>query len=525
MLGETTVTSSILGSGGMSYSPFMTIGEGGMAQVHLAKASGPSGFEKLVVLKTIRRNALSNPRIRELFVDEARLCAQLNHPNLVQVHDVDLETEPPCLVMEYLEGKTLHEVLLTSALTRNMLLAVISEILAGLHYAHELRGFDGRLMGIVHRDMSPHNVLLTYDGTAKVLDFGIAKMAGATSDTATGDVRGKLSYIAPEQLLGGGVDRRADIFAVGVMLWECSVGRPMWGSVPEPAIMHRLANGDIPEVPIQAELTQPLIDLIRKATAANPADRYQTAREFRTALDAYLAASGRRPPMRQVGQALADAFAEERAQNKERIRRALLDLTPTPPPHPVPGPTQALTLDEFAVTNDEEDASRRGAYVLAGAVLLTVLAVAWVLSAPLRGAFKAADGGADASQESRHSTPSDASRGAEGVERTHAGDASLSDKDAQREDPITEPGEVVPDTRDTSSAAPARKQAAPKQAAPKQAAPKQAPRRPSQAASTSAPKTSPASRPAPAGAPTTASNCETPFFYQNGIKVYRPECL
>jgi len=328
--GEMSFT-PIVGSSGMSYRPFMEIGRGGMARVLLARAKGPSGFTKLVVLKTIRRDALANVEVRQMFLAEARLCARLNHPNLVQVYEVNLASEAPCLVMEYLDGKPLSALLSGTHLPKRMLLSVISEVLSGLHHAHELRNFDGSALNIVHRDVSPHNVFVTYDGAAKILDFGIARMATAVSETATGEVKSKLTYMAPEQLLGEELDRRADIFAVGSILWEAAVGKRLWENVSEATLMHRLASGDIPRPSQHVPVDPTLERIIVKATAPHRSERYRTAAELQRDLDEFLAQSGGgRVSTRDVGLALGEAFKEERELNADAIRRSLQQSLPPP---------------------------------------------------------------------------------------------------------------------------------------------------------------------------------------------------
>lgn len=485
--GEFDMNQPVLGEGGMHYVPFLAIGEGGMARVLLAKAKGPGGFEKLVVLKTIRRDALENPSIRRLFVDEARLCAQLNHPNLVQVHDVDLDAESPCLVMEYLEGKALQEILRAGALPQVMLLTVCSEVLAGLHYAHELRDFGGELMDVVHRDVSPQNLFVTYDGSAKVLDFGIAKMAGAVSDAVTEDVKGKLAYMAPEQLLGTQVDRRADLFAMGSLLWEIAVGRRMWDGFREPELMHRLATGDIPEVPPEASVDPELAAIIGKATAAEPSERYATALELRSDLDAYIASLGRRPPLRDIGEVLAVAFADDRERTASRIRLALSQR---------PIPSQPAE-------EPEEWPQRRSAAPWLLAIALAAGAVGWFVSTSEPPSATEA-GPLDAAMPSDASGPSNASglghTAAQGTSAAAVGQGGGRGEETSAPRAPDDRAEQAP----PSSSAPRTGRAA----AGRRASPPTAQR----------PTT-----PSPASAPT--PNCDPPYFFKDGIKSYRPECL
>jgi serine/threonine-protein kinase len=312
----------VMGSSGMSYRPLQELGEGGMARIFLACGVGSAGFTKLVVLKMLRRHLVQDPVIRQMFQAEARLSARLNHPNLVQVHEV-VEADLPFLVMEYLDGKAMSAVKAGRGVTQRMLLTIISEALVGLHHAHELCDFDGKPLNIVHRDVSPHNIFITYDGAVKVLDFGIAKAATAASHTETGEIKGKLTYMAPEQLLGGTIDRRADIFSVGCMIWEAGVGLRMWDEIPEARLMHQLATGEIPRPRDRGLVDPPLERIILKATAAKADDRYETALQLQQDLSAYLEDHGTRHSMREIGAALADSFKEQREKHKEALARAL----------------------------------------------------------------------------------------------------------------------------------------------------------------------------------------------------------
>ncbi len=213
-----------------TYRRIAELGRGGMATVHLAAMQGPHGVTKLVVIKELRPELAMNDEFVVMFFDEARLAARLNHPNIVQSYEVGEENGRQFIVMEYLEGQPLHRVwnkLQSSGkMTVDVNLQVVSDVLSGLDYAHELANFNGSALNIVHRDVSPHNVFVTYTGDVKVVDFGIAKAADSSTQTRVGTLKGKLTYMPPEQAMGEKVDRRADIFAVGVLLWESSAGRP-----------------------------------------------------------------------------------------------------------------------------------------------------------------------------------------------------------------------------------------------------------------------------------------------------------
>ena len=203
-----------------------------MAEVLLAATRG-NGVVKLSVLKCLWPELAEDAEFIEMFLDEARLCARLAHPNVVQTHEVLQHEGRLALAMEYLDGQPLTRVLArlgsSPAFALPTRLSIVTSILAALEYAHELTDFDGRPLGVVHRDVSPHNVFVTYDGHVKLIDFGVAKTLAASHQTRPGGFKGKLAYLAPETVRGEGLDRRADIFSVGVMLWEILAGRRLWG--------------------------------------------------------------------------------------------------------------------------------------------------------------------------------------------------------------------------------------------------------------------------------------------------------
>jgi len=205
------------------------LGHGGMAEVFLAVAQGPAGFNKLTVIKQIRPQLADDPEFLSMFLDEARLAARLNHPQIVQTNEVGHEANRYFIAMEYLEGQPLNRVVNRVGRERfplAMHIGLLADTLAGLHYAHDLTDYDGTPLEVVHRDVTPHNIFITYEGQVKVVDFGIAKAMNSSSETKTGVLKGKVAYMAPEQARGEKVDRRADVFSVGVMLWEAAVGSP-----------------------------------------------------------------------------------------------------------------------------------------------------------------------------------------------------------------------------------------------------------------------------------------------------------
>jgi len=207
---------------GGRYQLLGSLGQGGMADVYLAVARGPLGFSKLVVLKRLRANADDDGRAVQMFLDEARIAARLRHPNIVDTYDVGQEVDSHFIAMEYLDGQPFNRLLKmarASGVHPSAWVYIVCEALHGLHHAHELRDYDGAPLQIVHRDVSPHNIFVTYDAEIKVVDFGVAKATLNLIETEAGYLKGKIGYMAPEQALGGEVDRRADIFSMGVVLW------------------------------------------------------------------------------------------------------------------------------------------------------------------------------------------------------------------------------------------------------------------------------------------------------------------
>ena len=293
------------------------VGRGGMADVYLAVAQGLSGFNKLVVLKVIRAEVAEDPDARAMFVNEARLAGRLNHPNVVHTLEVGEEAGRPILVMEHLDGQPLNAVMRrcrrdNSSMPMHMALRVLAESLQGLHYAHTLKDFDGTALRLVHRDVSPQNIFVTYDGQIKMLDFGIAKAATTSSETRAGIMKGKAAYMAPEQVSGESIDHRADIYSTGVVLWQLLTGQQWWKGKPQGQILLTVLNGDVPKPSAVCESVDPDLEAIcTKAMEVDPDKRFQTALEMHNAIEAALDA---RPPAstRDVGAFVAGLFEDER---------------------------------------------------------------------------------------------------------------------------------------------------------------------------------------------------------------------
>lgn len=279
------------------------LGRGGMAEAFLAaKRSKPA---ELVVVKRLTPDLADDVDHRLMLQEEARIMPLFSHPNVVRTVEVGEQDGQSYLAMEFLDGLPLDQCAeAITPLGEQAALHIVCELLDGLHYVHELRDADGAALEIVHRDVSPHNVFVTYEGRVTLVDFGIAKSRGRAKYTSTGVVRGKLSYMAPEQAVCDEVDRRSDIFAAGVILWELLHGRAFWDSSSDVQVLKRMTFGDLPGV--DDFVAAPLRDVLTKALATKPEDRYATAREMRAALVKLKAGTLSR---HDLGRAVAEAAA------------------------------------------------------------------------------------------------------------------------------------------------------------------------------------------------------------------------
>ncbi len=304
------------------YTLLAELGEGGMAQVFLARKSGPGGFAKLQVIKRILPALGKEPEFVQMFLDEARLAARFEHPNVVQVYDLGDAEGSLYLAMEYLAGQSVAG-LAREAVRQGISVPppfsarIIADACDGLHYVHDFRDLDGTPLNIVHRDVSPQNLFVTYEGRVKLLDFGVAKAATTLTRTRTGSVKGKVSYMAPEQCRGELVDRRADVFALGVVLTELIGGKRIFKNDNEFALIRQLSLGEYPK-PSEMGFSAPpeLLAICDRAMAFKKEDRFATCGEMKAQLDKWLAAGPPSGP-HQVAALMGQLFKEDIALRQQ----------------------------------------------------------------------------------------------------------------------------------------------------------------------------------------------------------------
>ena len=314
------------------------IGRGGMAEVFRAVAQGVEGFQRVFVVKRIHKEKSANPALRDMFVNEARLSALLNHPNIVQVYDFGTIDDCYFISMEYLRGKDLLLVLRQLRAGRKVMPPALAafiarEVAAGLAHAHGLTARGGKPLNIVHRDVSPSNIMLLRTGGVKLVDFGIAKandvlFEGTEGNTATGRVKGKLSYLSPEQVRNESLDARSDIFSLGVVLWECLTGKRLFYDKADYHTMNNVLERPVPPPSTQRPEIPPALDFIAiRALERNRDHRYQDAKVLVDDLDHYLAEARFRAAV-QV-QMLDELFGPEPGTEVEALPASVLGEEPT----------------------------------------------------------------------------------------------------------------------------------------------------------------------------------------------------
>jgi eukaryotic-like serine/threonine-protein kinase len=339
------------------YKPIATIGQGGMGRVEVAlerSTDGRRGYERIVALKRLLPTAMKDKRRTEMFLQEARLAALLAHRNVVHAFSFGELDGELYLAMEYVEGEPLSRVVRVACdkdgqLDPLLVAYILSEICDGLHAAHELRD-NGVALNVVHRDVSPHNVMVSYDGYVKLLDFGVAKI-DVEGLTKTGEVKGKVAYMSPEQAMGDPLDRRSDLYSIGACLFECLAGKKLWEGTDMEVLRHLALD----EPPLLEEVVpdapRELGDIYRRLVARDPRDRPATALHVAQALRKFIASRGARPDTSMLHELMQRHFATDAQRRREELSTALYEVAPSRvselrrsiSPESVPSPSFAPT--------------------------------------------------------------------------------------------------------------------------------------------------------------------------------------
>ncbi len=342
------------------------LASGGMATVFLARLLGVAGFQRLVAIKRLHPHLAREQEFIEMFLDEARLAAKIHHPNVVPIQEVG-ESRGYYLVMDYVEGDTLAR-LLTKGTAEgkklvgpDVVIRIVLDTLAGLQAAHDLPGDDGKPLDIVHRDVSPQNVLVGVDGIAKLTDFGVARASARLSTTRTGQLKGKLAYMAPEQARGELVDRRADVFAAGIVLWEGLSLRRLFRGDGEAEVLTKILNQPIPSLRSVAPTVPAALDAVcMRALARDRDERYGSAAEFAEALEKAARSLRILASPRDVAACLDTVMGDEIRERRELVRNWIMarpDSGITTMPASIPAAVESVTRVEAPQRRSDTPAS------------------------------------------------------------------------------------------------------------------------------------------------------------------------
>ena len=313
------------------YELLCPIASGGMASVWLAQLRAKRGFEKLFAVKTIKTELISDPRFQEMFLDEARLASRIEHPNIAQILDLGEQDEILYTVMEWVDGESLAKIH-RAALKRGapippgVALRIMSDALAGLQAAHDLKDEKGNLLGVVHRDVSPQNILVTSSGAVKVIDFGVAKAKNRlASDTSGGAVKGKIHYLAPEQATpGAAVDLRADLWAAAICLYELVTGKEAYAELGDADVLRKLVSDDpTPRLQGLPERLIPIVPILARALARDPVDRYESAAAMRRAFLGAMDELGLTSSSEETADFLRTHLSDLEKMRRARVSRAI----------------------------------------------------------------------------------------------------------------------------------------------------------------------------------------------------------
>jgi eukaryotic-like serine/threonine-protein kinase len=302
------------------YTLLRKIAEGGMAEIFLALQAGPGGFGKLLVIKKIKQAHNQEKDFIAMFLDEARIAASLSHPNIAQIFEVGEVDALHYIAMEFVHGEDLRSLCRKLAKAKRPLplahaISMMAGACAGLHYAHTKTDFSGNPLEIVHRDVSPQNLLISYDGHVKLVDFGIAKAAGRSQETRVGVLKGKISYMSPEQVSGGALDSRSDIFPIGILLYELTTGRRLYKDESDFKTMRKITDEDVvPPREMLPGYPERLEEIVMKALEKKPADRYQSGQELQSDLEHFARQEGLDISNLALATFMRDVFSDKLAE-------------------------------------------------------------------------------------------------------------------------------------------------------------------------------------------------------------------
>ncbi len=509
------------------YALYGEIAAGGMATVHFGRLLGPVGFSRTVAIKRLHPQFAKDPEFVSMFLDEARVAARIQHPNVVATLDVVALEGELFLVMEYVEGESLARILRTmraahSRIPPRMVGSIITNVLYGLHAAHEAKSERGEPLHIIHRDVSPQNVLVGVDGTARVLDFGVAKAAGRIQTTRDGQIKGKLAYMPVEQIAGEHIDRRADVYAASVVLWEALTSQRLFDGGNEGAILHKIMTGQpTPPSAVVPDLPPGIDEVVLRGLARDPNQRYSTAYDMAVALEDVLGVESPRRVGALVVDCARDSIAKRAAHVKEiesmptdlealggaaRVQamagEALGRAPSAPFIVPATGETSSLSKVSSAVVSGYPPAPRRSRAMLGvGIGLLASLSVIALVALALR------------------ATPVP---GGAAAQLPATGDGALAPSVAAT------PASAVASAAAESSASPAASELPSATASvatkPTALAGARAPA-PRPGTTTTTPPSTARPAPSPEPAPAPKAQCNPPYYFEGGIRKIKRECL
>ncbi len=364
------------------YILFGEIASGGMATVHFGRQFGSAGFARIVAIKRLHPHLAKDAEFSAMFLDEARIAARVRHPNVVPTIDVvALEEGELLLVMEYVLGETLSRLLRRvresgDRVPPEIACGIVCDALHGLHAAHEAKSESGEALGIIHRDVSPHNVIVGGDGITRIVDFGVAKARGRIHSTRDGQVKGKLSYMAPEQLRGKSIDRRCDIFSAGVVMWEALTAQRLFGADSEGETVTRVLEAPlIAPSHVVETLPRALDAIVLRALARDPGKRFDTARDMASAIEAAISVANARAVSAWIHGAAGDVLAERAKQVADLEQRGDPDSITNAREEPPASQISSVSVSSDAVRGGR--ARKRTLVALLGVASVAAVAIAF----------------------------------------------------------------------------------------------------------------------------------------------------